>query len=1083
MVGRNIAWSLIVLCSICTAYGPHACAQRVFHLVEPDLSNVTFDNSFSIDQVALTSINKYNVNGAGVAAGDLNNDGLVDLFFTSNHGTSELYLNKGQLKFKRVDASISGIVVPDSSFCTGVLLFDVNQDGLLDVFISRGGSGSKESLSNLCFVNQGDETFKELGNELGFGKRVNTTHAGVLDGDNDGDLDLLTINYPSASQKTKAKSSKKGEPSSNAYYLNRSGQFVESNDKWGLDGFSESYSLSLVSADFNNDNRTDLLIANDFTERDQLYMNGEDGFKETLMTNTGRTTQNSMGSYAADFNNDLLPDFFTVDMTAQHNYKNKTTMASMNPDRFYKMVDRGDHFQYMYNMLQINLGEGLFRDVGLYSSIDKTDWSWAPLAADFNQNGWVDIYVTNGVITNNHKDLKMTHYYEDGMSVEEMYKAFYEANPSDYAVNYIYSNKGGLEFEDVSDSWVDTMATISHGAAWADLDNDGDLDIVVNNTNSPAFVLENLTDSEQSRYLKVEFDGKKGNLNGIGAKVIIYTVQGNQMRENFPWMGYQSSSQHIVHFGLGSVETIDSLHVIWPTGEMQKLNSVGSNQTITVKQAEADLTFEPAEKPKPLFTTVKGEWFRHKENDFDDFKDEILLPYKTSTLGPRIAVGDLNGDGLDDFHIGGASGQAGAIYVQNSSGKFQAKQLLNDSIREDIDSYIADIDGDNSSELIVCSGGNEFEPGSDTLSDRIYSFKKGTVEFDSFLEKTMNGSNGTVVHVSGLFNPKDHFVLIGNRIIPGRYPLSPESQLLKYKGGTFIDVTADIAPFLNDAGMVTKTLFQDMDADGKPDLILCSEWGAIRVFKNNGDGFDEAESDELSSRKGWWNTVCAVDVNNDGLLDLVGGNNGLNFKFKASPEKPFPMYVKDFDGTGDLDIVLGYHDEGKVYPVRGLQCSSEEMPFIKKKFPTYHEFASLDLPGLYGTSLDSALQFEVTDFASYVFINEGNFSFRPVQLPLMAQMSSINAVYPEDFDGDGHTDLLVGGNLLNTEVETPRNDASIGWLLKGDGTGNFETVSHMESGVNIPGQITDIEKVNTQNGPLYLVSRNNDSMVVLKPNR
>ena len=1071
----------------------------LFELLKPENTGVNFVNIVPEDSHANIITYRYLHNGAGVALGDINNDGLVDIYFTANFGDNKLYLNKGNMQFEEI-AKKAG-VIGKWGWSNGVTMVDINGDGLLDIYVSRAGDVEPEKRKNELFINLGDLNFSEQAESYGLADSAYSTQATFFDYDLDGDLDMYLLNHPivTFSNKDYDNALRNASPK-NAYpdtsdklYRNDNLKFVDVSEEAGLRRNGIGYGLSVSTGDLNNDGWPDLYVSNDYVERDYLYYNNQDGtFRENIRESTMHISNFSMGSDIADFNNDGLLDVMVVDMVAEDNYRIKTNMSGMNPERFNKAVNDGFHYQYMTNTLQMNNGNGTFSEVSKLAGISNTDWSWAPLFADFDNDGFKDLLVTNGLrkesrnsdFVKRKKELLGEMEKNPGKQMDYITQMLREM-PVKRLKNYIYKNDGDLTFSKKVDEWGFADPSHSNGASYADLDNDGDLDIVISNIDQPAFIYENKSDQmADHNFLKIKLTGPGLNRSGLGARISIKTESGIQMKEHFLARGYLSSVEDGVHFGIGKDPIVETVWVQWPDGNTQIVTDIAANSSLSIAYKKNTIKQLPPLIPtitKKLFSSdnapALGINFRHSENVYDDFAKESLLPHKLSNLGPSMAVGDVNGDGLDDFHVGGAKGFSGVMYIQDANGKFseyESTTFKQDAFYEDVSSVFFDADGDGDQDLYVVSGGNEFDRNSEQLQDRLYSNNGAGV-----FTKTKNVlpemlTSGGCVAAEDFDNDGDLDVFVGGRLVPGAYPKSPRSYLLQNINGLFKDVTEELAPELVSPGMVTSCMWVDIDNDKAKDLIVAGEWMPISVFRNQKGSFTNiSKSLGLMDQKGWWYSMAKGDFDNDGDEDFVFGNLGLNYKYKASSQAPFEIYYDDFDNNSTGDIVLSYDENGKKVPLRGRQCSSQQMPFIKDKFATYDAFAQADLIDIFGDAkLKKAFHLAATTFSSVWIENKANQPWVVHVLPNLAQISANNGIVTKDMNKDGFLDIVLAGNLFESEVETPRNDAGKGLVLIGDGTGNFQPLSIPESGLYAPGNVKNLKLINVQNKP-YLAILNN----------
>lgn len=1082
---------------------------KIFERLSSKTSGITFSNTLKEDSVINYFTYPYIYMGGGVAVGDVNNDGLADIYFTGNMVKNGLFLNKGNLKFE--DITTQAGVGSDDRWVTGVTMADVNADGLLDIYVSV--SGKFTTTKNQLFINKGIAqngmpTFAEEAEARGVADEGQTTQGTFFDYDKDGDLDLYTANYPYTSFKTPNYSyqisvAKKVMSKSDKLYKNDGkGNFEDVTAVSGIQNFG--LSLSATVADFNEDGWEDIYVSNDFASPDFFYFNNGDGtFSEKLKETTQHTAYFGMGADVGDFNNDGLPDLLQVDMTPADNRRNKANMASMNISAFWEIVQRGMGYQYMQNALQLNNGigkDGLphFSDISRMNGMSSTDWSWAGLFADLDNDGWQDIFISNGT----RRDINNKDYFnqiENANYTEKINQDKLQLTlnmPSEKVDNFVFKNNGDLSFRKVTKEWGLSYEGYSNGAAYADLDNDGDLEMIVNNIDDPASVFENkTTDLGIGKFLRIKLKGTDGNLLGYGTKILMKNKNGIQFRQQTITRGFQSSIDPVIHFGLGELNEIEELIVRWTDGKEQVLTKVAANQTLEIdyknaKEGSEIFKINPSEKQ--LFADVSAQSgidIKHTENEYDDYKYEILLPHTYSKNGPGLAVGDVNGDGLEDFYVGGAIGRVGALFLQKENGDFEKTdpaQWEKDSDKEDVGATFFDADGDSDLDLYIVSGGNEFKQDSPNLQDRFY-LNDGNGVFS----KTENvlpkiGESGSRVKAADYDGDGDLDLFVGGRIVPQSYPLPAKSFILKNEGvhnglPKFTDVTEQIAPDLTKAGLVTDAVWIDFNKDEKLDLVITGEWMPITFLENTGTEFENVTKDYgLEKTTGWWYSITAEDFDNDGDEDLVVGNLGLNYKYQTSPDASFDVYANDYDKNGKLDIVLGYYDNGVQYPVRGRQCSAEQIPAIKYKYKDYNSFAEASLTDIYTKEdLKAGLHYKAHSFASVYLENMGAEDFKISRLPNEVQISSINGIVAEDFNGDGHLDLAIAGNLFGSEVETTRNDASYGSILTGDGKGTFTPMPYSKSGLFLGGDVKDIKKIKTAKGTALLIGNNNDRLQLI----
>ncbi|PIB30416.1 hypothetical protein BFP77_04585 [Maribacter sp. 4U21] len=1030
--------------------------------------------------------------GAGVAIGDFDNDGLSDIFFTGNMVPNKLYHNNGMMQFE--DVSSSAGIEGDERWYTGVTLVDINNDGYLDIYLSV--SGMLTNTQNQLYINNGDLTFTESASKYGINDSSNSIQSTFFDYDNDGDLDLFVANYPlvpiSQGNMFYAAKLKENllEESGHLYRNNNNGSFEDVTEIAGVKNFG--LTLGLIASDFNNDGLTDLYLSNDFNVPDYFYLNNGDGtFKEVLKTATGHVSMFGMGIDAADFNNDLTIDLIQAEMSPEDYVRAKVNMASMNPKRFEEGISMGFHYQYMQNSLQLNNGTNsdgipIMSEISRFANLASTDWSWSTLFADLDNDGFKDIYITNGMKRDvNDNDINKR---KAPTSFKQAFNVEITDYPSEPISNYVYRNINGYEFEKISDKWGLDFKGFSNGMSYGDLDNDGDLDMVINNIDQSATVYKNET--KDSHYLRITLRGPEKNKNGLGAKILISTNNGEaQKQEMTLTRGFQSSVEPVVHFGLGNALGLEKLQVIWPDGKEQIINKPVINQKLVVSYSDAvqgsiSNSNEPAFKE---ITGAAGVFFQHKEDLFDDYKMEPLLPYEYGKLGPALATGDVNGDGLEDFFVGNASGSVSALYLQNNESKFVEMKgpWSADSRMEDVGAIFADFDDDGDQDLYVVTNGSQFQDH----SDRLYLNTS-----DGFINSTSALPNesvaGKTVAVADFDKDGLLDIFIGGRNVPGKYPFPASSILLKNNGGkdialTFKNVTETESPDLKDIGMVTDSEWIDLDGDGWKELVLSGEWMPITIFKNDeGKLRNATKKYGLSESNGWWYTVKIQDVDKDGDMDIIAGNLGLNHKYKASSSSPFKVYSNDFDENGTNDIVLSYTKEKKEVPLRGLECSSQQIPAIGKRYGSYREFASADLSDIYGASvLKNSLHYQANTFAHVWFENENGTFAKTHSLPVKTQFSSINAIETLDYNGDEYADLFIAGNLYRTEAETPRLDSGLGTLLIGTADGYIEVLAK-ESGLFYRGDIKEIAAITMANGKTcFLLAGVNEPLRIIQLNK
>ncbi|MGZ5253803.1 MAG: VCBS repeat-containing protein [Flavitalea sp.] len=1053
----------------------------LFSLVSPDSSNILFSNNLTEAPNTNVLLYEYFYNGGGVAVGDLNDDGLEDIYFTANMSDSKLYLNKGNFKFEDITLA-AGVNTRPAPWRTGVTIADVNGDGKRDIHVSYSGKVRGANRVNQLFINKGNNsqgipTFEDMASQYGLADSSYTTQAFFFDYDKDGDLDMFSLNHnpenmPVLDEASTSDLLKKTNPLIGVrMYENRDNFFTDITEKAGISSSMLTYGLGAGIADINGDGWQDIYIANDYNVPDFIYINNQKGgFENKLTSMVGHTSQSSMGNNISDINNDGYPDILVLDMLPEDNHRKKLLLAPDNYEKFDLIVRSGFHYQYMRNMLQLNNGDGTFSEIGQLAGISNTDWSWAPLIADFDNDGWKDIFVTNGYLRDftNMDFLKFMNDYvaSKGRLKREDVLEILQKMPSSNVTNYAFRNKGDLSFENVGNSWGINTPTNSNGAVYADLDNDGDLDLIVNNINQPAGIYKNGAEKTGSNFISLKITGEGKNTDGLGAKVFLYNQGKVQYAEQMPARGYQSTVTSRIHFGLGNSKTIDSIKITWLSGKEQLIVNPAINKLIELKEVNAVKSQNAGKRP-PKTTPIFNE-----ENssinvtasalNFNDYKRQPLLVGPLSTVGPCLVKADVNNDGLEDIYAGGDRGIAGALYLQQKNGKFIKKSSADfekDKESVDADAVFFDANKDGYPDLYVASGGyHDFQPDDVLLEDRLY-LNDGKGEFKRSLDAlpSMKVSKGTVAaaDVNG-----DGFedVFVGGRVIPGRYPETPESFLLINDGkGKFSNQINSIAPALQKIGMITDAVFADLNADKQAELIIAGEWMPLTVFMKSGSKFENKTTQFFDQEfKGWWNTIHISDLNKDGQPDLVAGNMGLNTQCKVSDKQPAELFFNDFDNNGSVDPILNFYVQGKSYPYVTRDELLDQMSMMRNRFPDYKSYADLTMNEIFSDEeRKNVTKLEANYLSTAIFIME-NGKWKMKSLPVQAQFSPVHSITEMDYDKDGNMDLLLGGNQNMARLSFGKSDANYGQLYKGNGKGQFEYISQQVSGFQIRGDVRSL---------------------------
>ena len=1061
----------------------------LFTLLTPEETGVSFQNILNEGLNTNILMYEYFYNGGGVASGDFNGDGNIDLYFTSNMSENKFYLNRGSgngasPRFEDV-TEISGASGRTGPWKTGVNTVDINADGKLDIYLCYSGAMPAEKRANQLFVNQGNDakgipTFLEKAEEYGLASQGFSNQSYFLDYDKDGDLDMLLLNHnpknlPILNEVSTAEFLKTDDPERGLrLFKQTNGHFDDVTTKSGINGSALSYGLGLGMADFNDDGWMDFYLSNDYAVPDYLYLNNKNGsFKNVVQQNLGHTSQFSMGNDVSDVNNDGHDDIFTLDMIPEGNHRQKLLLAPDNFAKFDLNVKSGFYYQYMRNMLHINNGNGDFAEVGQMQGISNTDWSWAALFADFDNDGWKDLFVSNGYY-HDYTNMDFIKYMDDyvqqkGRLVREDVLEIIAKMPASNVVNYVFKNQNGGSFSNETTSWGMNRPSNSNGSAYADLDNDGDLDMIVNNINQPAFIYRNESEKlKKNNYLQLKLKGKDGNTQGIGSKVTIYAKGKIQTQNQTITRGYLSAISPVLHFGLGKEVEIDSLKIVWSSGKQQIITNLTANQILTLDENNAN------EKPlkklieKAFFTEIPSPIpYQNPDISINDFDRQLLLISEPSYTGPCMAKGDLNADGLDDIFVGGAAGQSASLYIQQKGGRYilqKTPAFETDKAKHDASAVIFDANNDGFQDIYVASGGyHSFAENDVLLQDRLYlNDGKGNLTKSLNALPSMLSSKSCVavndVNGDGLMD-----IFVGSRMIPGKYPVTPSSYFLVNDGkGHFTNQTQKVAPELEKIGMVTDAVWIDLNQDNKKELVVVGEWMPVTVFAyEQGKMVNKTNTYFDKNYNGFWNKIAVGDFNKDHKPDLMIGNWGDNSQIKANENAPAETFYKDFDKNGSIESILCCYIQGKSYPYVTRDELLNQIGGYRSQYPTYESYADATLETIFTPEdLKDAGHLTANHLQTTLFLSTKTNKFKVSPLPTQAQFAPVHTITVLDFDKDGNDDVLLCGNNLHTKIRLGRMDANYGFLMKGNGKGNFQYLNQSLSGFKLKGDVRSVLQVN-----------------------
>ncbi len=1077
----------------------NSCVEKeegLFKLIDSSHSNIEFSNDLIFDKDF--NIFKYRnyYNGGGVGLIDFNKDGLLDIYLVANMASNKLFINKGDFKFE--DVTETARVGGTQAWSTGVTVADINGDGWPDIYLCNSGDIKGDNKQNELFMNNGDGTFDEQGEAYGLADHGFSIHASFFDYDKDGDLDMYLVNNSykaiGSFNLMDNQRSVRDPLGGDKLYRNDEGRFIDVSEEAGIFGSEIGFGLGVTVADIDNDGWLDIYVSNDFFDRDYLYINNQNGaFVEKLEEQIKSISAAAMGADIADFDNDGNLEIFVTDMLPPENARLKTVTTFDSWERYLFSVNTGYWHQFTRNVLQYNNGDNTFSEIGRYAGVESSDWSWAPLIFDFQNDGLKDIFISNGIYQDltNQDFLQLVIGDQVSMRITAGGRVDYETLisyiPSVPIANHAYVNNGDMTFTNRAEDLGLGTVSFSNGAVYGDLDNDGDLDLITNNTNMQLFLYENQTEKfyPENHYLRFILEGEKGNTSAFGTRISVFVHDDIYVLEHLPTRGFQSTIDNRPLMGIGTNTNVD-IEVRWPSGKITKLTDIAADQELILRESDG-LGDTPPDAPPPgsLYVEMDSTALpaKHIENLFNDFSRDKLIFEMVSTQGPCLCQGDINNDGLDDIFIGGAKGFRGEVYGQDKQGGFEKvdiKVFDRTKISEDVDCTLFDANGDGNLDLYVASGGNEFDPSMPDMNDRLY-FGHGNFEF-TLVRQTLPAEkfeSSSVVEAADFDGDGDIDLFVGIRLKPYFYGEPKNGYILENDGtGTFTNISAAIAPGLENIGMITDAKWTDLDNDKDLDLVIVGEWMPIMIFINNDGTFSYIE-DLFQNSNGWWNVIETIDFNGDGYQDIIAGNHGLNTRFKASLERPLKMYVKDFDRNGTTDQIICQYENDKLYPLALKHDMASQMPHINRKYLRYEDYKDQQITDVFSPKeLEGATILNAYDLSTSVYLSNGDLTYSKIDLPMQVQFSNTYAISVEDYNGDGLPDILFGGNMYESKPEMGRYDASYGSLLLGDGKGGFSLLPVNESGLKIDRAVREIRKVSTPGGDRIIVANNNDYVQV-----